>query len=331
MKRKMSDWQKLQAYLTPGQEVVLLVHEKPDGDCLGSALGFGLFLQDKGYEPVLYLPKPIPQQYDFLPGKAMIKVAAEGSVPEKTTIIAIDCGDLQRWNYSIPSSSPILNVDHHVSNTMFGVVNVVNTNASAAGEIIYQIMCEADWNITSEVATCLYVAISTDTGSFRYSNVTPETFRIAGELVRAGAELDLIRNELFESRPLTELITMGRALESLTFSAQSRVACAHLSHAVLSKENLLDAETDGIIGMMRATEGVELAIVFKEPESGKVRVSFRSKSYVDVNQLAQLFQGGGHPRAAGCTIEGEITEVISRVVSEANRLVTEGSIDERGN
>jgi len=327
----MSDWQNLQAYLTPGQDVILLVHEKPDGDCLGSALGVGLFLQDLGYSPVVYLPKPIPPQYDFLPGKAMIKVVAEGAVPENTTIIAVDCGDLQRWDYVIPSSSPIINIDHHISNTMFGVINIVDTNASATGEIMYEIMMDANWTITPAVATCLYVAISTDTGSFRYSNVTPKTFRIAGELVKVGADLDLIRNVLFESRPLAELVTMGRALESLAFSAQNKVASAQLSYAVLSKENLLDADTDGLIGMMRATEGVELALVFKEPEPGKVRVSLRSKSYVDVNQLAQLFQGGGHPRAAGCTIEGEITEIASRVLSAANRFVVEGSNNERGN
>lgn len=327
----MSDWQKLQAYLTLGQEVTLLVHEKPDGDCLGSALGLGMFLQAQGYVPWLYLPSPLPELFNFLPGQEMIKVVAQGFVPENTPVIAVDCGDLQRWDYTIPVSSPLLNIDHHVSNTMFGLVNVVDTTAAATGEILYQVMREAGWVITSAVATCLYVAISTDTGSFRYSNVTPETFRIAGELVKAGADLDLIRNELFERRPLAELVTMGLALKSLTFSAERKIASVQLDYALLSKEKLLDADTDGIIGMIRATDGVELALIFKEPEPGKVKVSLRSKSYVDVNQLAQHFQGGGHPRAAGCTISGEFADIYTRVMSEACRAVAKECKNERGN
>jgi len=320
----MSDWQKLQAYLSPERKIVLLVHEKPDGDCLGSALGLGLFLRELGYCPEIYLPKPIPQLYSFLPGQELIKFKADGAVPENTTVIAVDCGDEKRWDYDLPGSCPLINIDHHISNTMFGVVNIVDTMAAATGEIIYRLMSEAAWELTPDAATCLYVAISTDTGSFRYSNVTPETFRIAGELVAAGADMELVRYELYEKRPLAEILTMKQALETLYFTAEGKIAVARLSYEALSRENLLDTDTDGLIGMLRATDGVELALLFKELEPGTVKVSIRSKSYVDANKLAQSFQGGGHPRASGCTVKGSLRKVEENILKEARLAVAEG-------
>lgn len=325
----MTDWQKLQAYLKKGQEIVLLVHEKPDGDCLGSALGMGIFLQEQGYLPVLYLPNPLPGLYRFLPGQEIIRVTRQ-PVPENAVVIAIDCGDVQRWEYDIPHGNTLLNIDHHASNTRFGALNLVDTSAAATGEILYKLMKEARWAITPGAATCLYVAISTDTGSFRYSNVTPATFRIAGDLVDAGADLDLVRNELYENRPLEELLIMQKALETLTFTADGEIALARLPYETLKEKDLLDTDTDGIIGIMRGTEGVELALLFKEQEPGRVKVSLRSKSRVDVNRLALKFEGGGHPRAAGCTILGLFDRVVERVTAEGCRSVEEASRNERG-
>lgn len=325
----MSRWSLIQDRLKPGGEIVLLVHEKPDGDCLGSALGLGLFLKEQGYRPVLYLPKPVPELYRFMPGQELIKIVEKGAVPEHTPIIAVDCGDTQRWEYQIPSSSQLLNIDHHISNTMFGVVNIVDPKASATGEILYELMIEAGGTVSADMATCLYVAVNTDTGSFRYSNVAAKTFRIAGELVAAGADLNLVRNELFEKRPLVELLTMKNALENLTFTSEGKIASAQLPYEVLRRDNLQDPDTDGLIGMMRATEGVELALLFKELEPNLVKVSFRSKSFVDSNKLAQHFQGGGHPRAAGCTIKGQLAETAEKVMQLAREAITEGNSNER--
>jgi len=319
----MTKWQEINKWLKEGQEVILLVHEKPDGDCIGSALGFGLFLKTKGFKPVLYLPVPLPVLYTFLPGQELIRVCSPGTLREETPVIAIDCADTKRLGYTVPASSPLINIDHHISNAMFGVVNIVDTHAAAAGEVIYRIIEEEDGPLPPDIATCLYVAIVTDTGSFRYSNVTSETFRIAGNLVLAGADLESVRNRLFESRPLMELLLLNKALETLSITAEGKIMSAQLPYEVLHKENWHDPDTDGLIGIMRATEGVEVALLFKELEPQLVKVSLRSKSYVDANKLARQFEGGGHPRAAGCTVYGPLDQVIRQVMAEAEKAVNE--------
>lgn len=327
----MRKWQEIIKHLNKNQEVALLVHEKPDGDCLGSALALGLYLQEIGYKPVLYLPEPISSLYKFLPGQEFIRVVTNGLLSDNSAFIAVDCADEERWSYQLPQNSILLNIDHHVSNTLFGEVSLVDSQAAATGEIIYRIITDEGGTITPEIATCLYVAISTDTGSFRYSNVTPTTFSIAGELVKAGADLDLIRQELFEKRPLTELLTMKKALETLSITAEGRIAAAYLSYEMLQEDEILDPDTDGLISLLRSTDGVELALIFKELESQVVKVSLRSKSYLDVNKLAQRFNGGGHPRAGGCTIKGQLDRVMKEVMAAAVQAIEEEIPSERSN
>lgn len=329
----MNKWQEMLGYLDKDQEVTLLVHEKPDGDCLGSALALGLFLQEKGYKPVLYLPHTLAEIYTFLPGQEIIRIVPSGLLPINKNIIAVDCADEGRWDYKVPENSILLNIDHHVSNSLFGEVYLVDSKAAATGEIIYRIITEEGGTVTPEIATCLYVALSTDTGSFRFSNVTPDTFRIAGQLVQAGADLDLIRQELFEKRPLIEVLTMKKSLETLAFHAGGKIASAYLSNEVIQQEELLDPDTDGLIGILRSTVGVELALVFKELKPQLVKVSLRSKSYLDVNKLAQIFNGGGHPRASGCTINGHLDQVMEQVMAAALQAIEidEESLSERSN
>lgn len=326
----MVRWQEMRTYLKKGQEVALLVHEKPDGDCIGSALALGLFLQEKGLKPILYLPAPLSPLFSFLPGQEMIRVVSSCTMSQEM-VIAVDCADEHRWDYNVSEQCTLLNIDHHISNNLFGKVNLVDSRAAATGEIIYRIISEEGGTVTPEIATCLFVALSTDTGSFRYSNVTAETFRIAGQLVQAGADLDLIRRELYDKRPLTELLTMKEAMGALSFEAEGRIVYTVLANEVLQQKNLLDPDTDGLIGILRSTEGVELALLFKEIEPQLVKISLRSKSYLDVNKLAQKFQGGGHPRAGGCTIKGQLADVMEQVLTAAKLAIDEESPSGRSN
>jgi len=319
----MSTWQNLKSYLQDTKEVILLIHEKPDGDCLGSALGLGHHLSSEGYQPVIYHPEQIPSIYDFLPGQEMITLYQEKDLPVGIPIITIDCADLGRILYNLPQDVPIINIDHHRSNNSFGVFNLVNAQAAATGEIIYELLVEAGQKISAETATCLYVAISADTGSFRYSNTTAQTFKIAGELLDLGARIDYIRENLFDRHPLSELLTIKLALTNMQFSLDGKLAWSILTNEDLVRNNLLDVDTESVISLLRSVEGVETAIVFKELEPSQVKISFRSKNYLDVNQLANEFGGGGHARAAGCSLEGKIKEISGRVLERAESLLLE--------
>lgn len=313
----MSDWQELQRRLAGSERVVLLVHEKPDGDCLGAALALGLGLKDRGYKPVLLLPQPIPQIYEFLPGQDLIEVRPPGEINENNAVIAIDCTDLERTEYTLVGDNPMINIDHHISNTFFGGLNIVDTGAAATAEIIYRLFQEGLAKITPDMATLLYVAVSTDTGSFIYSNTTPQTLRIASELLVLKADLDLIRKNLHEKRPYGELVMVKTALCSLFLQGEDRIIGCKLTYSDLCKNNLITTDTDGLVGMLRATDGVEIALLFKELSPGVIKVSLRSKEYADVNKLAGELGGGGHPRAAGCTVRGKLNDVVDHVVSLA--------------
>ena len=305
----MNDWQQIKSYLQGYHEIILLVHDKPDGDCLGSGLALCLGLSELGYKPVMLLPEAIPEIYHFLPGQQYVEIRTVSALPERLPVITVDCTDMERLNYVINSSNPILNIDHHVSNNYFGQLNIIDTDAAATGEIIYALFQEASVKITPDIATCLYVAISTDTGSFIYSNTTAKSLRIASDLLSKKTNLDLIRSELHEKRPLAELLTIKAALENLFISKDGKIIVCALAHNELKKKNLLTTETDGLIGMLRATEGVEVALLFKELQPELVKVSLRSKTYLDVNLLAGEFNGGGHAGAAGCTINGDLQNI----------------------
>lgn len=308
----MSNWLEISSLIKDYQEIILVVHEKPDGDCLGSALALGLYLQGEGYQPLLYHAEPIAPHYDFLPGQELIKIEAGQNLPAGKPIIALDCADLSRISYDLPTNAPLLNLDHHYSNSLFGDFNLVDPTAAATGEIIFALLPRE--KITPEIATCLYVALSSDTGSFSYSNTTAQTFFIASQLLKQGAAIELIREHLFARRPLKELLMIKLALAKMQFALKGKVVWSVLSYQVLAEDDLLETDTESVISLLRSVEGVELALVFKELEAGRVKISFRSKKVCNVNLLAQEFGGGGHARAAGCSLEGNLTEITKNVI-----------------
>lgn len=319
----MSDWPKVWALLSGKREVDLLVHEKPDGDCLGSALAMALCLKELKFSPRLLLPEKLPGIYEFLPGREFVEITTETVLKPQSLVIAIDCADVSRLGYTLPEQGCILNIDHHVSNERYGSLNIVDTTAGAAGEIIYRLLRESQTPVTPDIATCLYVALATDTGTFSYTNTTLETFRIAGELVSSGADMAAIRFNLYEQRPLTELLMVKEALVSLLLSSDGQVISCVLPYENMKDKNLLNVEADGLLNLMRSTKGVELALLFKEIEPGIIKVSLRSKSFFDVNSLAREYSGGGHPCAAGCTIKGELDPTRKMVLERANEIIKE--------
>lgn len=320
----MPDWNALCSVLAASKQVHILIHDKADGDALGSALAIAYGLQANGKTAEILYSEDVPYLYRFLPGLEMVKKHAPGPLDHQIPIIAVDCADEKRSVYTLTDKNIVVNLDHHISNNYFGALNIVDATASAVGEIIYRLFKDALITITPHMATCLYVAISTDTGSFSYSNTTADTMKIAGELIDLGADLDIIRQNLHEKKPLSELLTVKSALANLFFSSEAKIIGSFLDYAYLKENNLLNADTDGLIGLLRSTEGTEVTLLLKEIAPGEVKVSLRSKVYVDVNDIASEFGGGGHARAAGCTIKGNLTEVKARLINKIEQYLNIG-------
>lgn len=316
----------LQEIIAKKQPVLIATHENPDGDCLGSGLALAQALKDKGLQVSVVNKDPIPENYFYLAGSQDILLPASSNIDFPVAIV-VDCSDLERLGFDLKQIcgglEKIINIDHHVSNTFFGDYNFVDTNVSATGEIIYKILEKAAIPISSEIATALYTAIVTDSGSFQYESTSPETLMIASKLLAAGANLSQIRKNLWDNTPLVSIKALQLALNSLNLSADGKLAWVSLEKAQLDRIGATSKHLDGLVNFPRSIAGVEVGILFKEIEYEMVRVSFRSKEYFDVNTLAKAFGGGGHKRAAGCTIKAPLNQAIQEVIAVAEKMLAE--------
>lgn len=295
--------------LRKAPKVALFSHVSPDGDCIGTMLGIGLALEKLGQEVYFYNPDPIPRNLSFLPGVNRIQTTLPNPFPQ--TLFFVDCSDMQRVNLrkeQIPEGSIVLNLDHHVSNQNFGSVNWVDTEASASGEVAFELIRELQIKLTPEIATNLYTAILTDTGSFQYSSTNSRTHRIAAELLECGISLVNIHNQIFDQKPLAKVKLLQHALNQLQLSADGKCAIMSLRMKDFAASGAEESLSEGLVDHARSIQGVEVAILLKEIDTRKVRVGLRSNLWFNVNELAARFGGGGHKRAAGCTMEATIEE-----------------------
>ncbi len=310
--------------LRKAPKVALFSHISPDGDCIGSMLGIGLALEAMGKEVIMFNPDPLPYNLKFLPGADKIQDFLPNPLPE--TVLFVDCADLQRTKLTegdFPPGIVILNIDHHISNRNFGHINWVDPQASATGELAYELLKLLEVPLKEDIATNIYTAILTDTGSFKYSNTTAKTHQIAGELINFGINLGYIHHEVLDQTPLAKLRLLQRALNRLEIFAQGQSAIITLSNSDLEESGALDSHSEGIIEHGRTLEGVEVAALLKEAKAGTVRVSLRSNQWCDVNTIAAHFGGGGHQRAAGCTLHlslDDARKVVMEKIEEAINL-----------
>ncbi len=315
----------LKAILKTVKRISIFSHVRPDGDAIGSSLGLQRILHTNTGLPVyLYCPDVIPAKYDFLPGVEQFLRELEGSV-EQDLVFVLDCSDLDRLDYlkeKIQQHPRLINIDHHVTNDFFGKYNLVDTRAAATGEMLYQLSRAWGFHVDFEAALCLYSAIVSDTGSFKYDNTTPETLRITAELLQKGVQPSLVSQRLFDERPYTTLALLGEALKSLTLDQDDKIAWMSIDDDGIEKCGAKPEELDGFVNYLRDIENVEVGIFFYHARVGNTKVGFRSKS-MDVARIASAFGGGGHPRAAGCTVEDEPSMVIKRVLNAVHAFVDE--------
>jgi phosphoesterase RecJ-like protein len=293
------------------EKIAIISHLNPDGDALGSSLSLYSILKKIGKEVnIVNVTSPLPHFLDFLPNYNEI----QNRVPEKYDLmISCDCGSFDRLG--IEERPPFLiNIDHHISNTNFGDINLVE-DAVSTSQVIFRLLKDIGVNIDKESAICLYTALVTDSGNFQYDNVDSEAFEMAAELLRCGVESGYVAKMLFERDRVEKLKFLSKALETLELFLEQKVACVEITKEMFEVTGATKNDSEGLVNMIRKVESVEVAMVLREEEEG-VKVSLRSKNYVDVSKIAVKFGGGGHIRASGATIKGKGFEEIKNMILE---------------
>jgi len=307
----------------PGR-ALMLGHVHPDADVLGTLLGAGLALEKAGWSVVYGGPHAAPSVLDFLPGIERYTRLARLDGRFDFALLT-DCPNPARTEGLIDQArdavATIVNVDHHPDNRRYGHVNWVDASAAATGEMIHALLTAWPAAITPDIATNLFTAVHTDTGSFRYSNVTADTFRIAAELTAAGAAPSVVSNALYERRPVDALGHLGRALSLVRVSEDGRVAWLALPHGTVPESFV---ESEELVNYPRSIASVRVACLLREV-NGAVKVSLRGKGDVDVQAVAARFGGGGHKNAAGFTLTAPSLEQATRDVLAAVRLAVSGA------
>lgn len=303
-------------------KIAIMSHIMPDGDNVGSCLALFNGLKKAGKAVRLILDDDIPKVYKFLEGSDLVE--RPGKYESFDVVIALDCGDAGRLGKSglYLENNFVINIDHHISNTNFGNLNQVDAKASATGEIIYEVIKLLGIAVDREISECLYTAIVTDTGQFQYSNTTPKTHQIAGELINNGVNVSLMFERIYQNSSKEKVVLMKMALSSLEFYHNDSISCISLSLSQMQEANAREEDSDGMINLARDIECVEVAVFLKELEPGKIKVGLRSKKVVDVAAVALKFGGGGHVRASGCTLYGTVVEakekILDAIIEEFN-------------
>ena len=288
--------------LKAANKILITAHIQPDGDAIGSTLATMQILRAMNKPAQIYIDDEVRNNLKFLPCAEEIKRPEAGEKFDADLLLILDTSPDRIGNVAKMTDAPILNIDHHVTNKNDAGDLYLDSDAAATCEIIFKLAKELDAAITADIATCLYTGLSTDTGFFKFSNTRAETFKIAAELVTCGVVPNLVSEEL-EKRSLSEIFGMRTALNSLKFFYGGRVAGMFIT---LEEMKQIDS-TEAFIGMIRVIDGVEVAFVISEREEKVCRVSMRSKG-VDVAKIANGLGGGGHVRAAGCTLYTTLEE-----------------------
>jgi phosphoesterase RecJ-like protein len=318
--------------LRQNQKFLILTHYRPDGDALGSQLAVALLLKDLGKDVTVWNDDPVPAKFVFLPHSHLVQ-HPPAEPQEFDVVIAVDTASWQRAGVAtkrIKAHKHFINIDHHVSNEKFAEINWIVPTSPATGQIIFQLVKAGGFTLTSEIATCLFAAISTDTGSFAYSNTTAECLNVAAELVQAGVNVGELSRHIYESYPYARLQLLQRALADLTLADRNRIAYYWITNEMYQQTGAKREDTEGLIDYARAIEGVVVAVLFEElanAEAGKIRISIRSKNAkLDANSIARQFGGGGHREAAGARLTGEPHAVEHQVVGVISKALQEAGL-----
>jgi phosphoesterase RecJ-like protein len=289
---------------------LLTSHARPDGDSIGSQLALAFALDALGKPVRIVNADRAPDHYQDFPGMDRIEIA--GAVPpdlEADALIVLECSELSRTGVRGLDDHFIINIDHHGGNRMYGMLNWFDESAAACGEMVFDVIRELNVELTREIATHIYLAILTDTGSFHHSNITPRTFEICRRTVEAGVNPAIMARRIFDSNSFGKLKLIGALLDSMELVDAGRLAVLYLDDAMLEACGCTHNDTEGLINLPLTAREIQAVVFFKAGSDGTVRVSMRSKYDVDVRVVATAYGGGGHKNAAGFTVDGPLTAV----------------------
>jgi phosphoesterase RecJ-like protein len=306
------------------RKVLVVGHENPDGDAIGSMLGMALMLEKAGKTVRCSWPGPseMPRRYRFLPGWHTFTMPSERTAVE--LVVAVDCSNVVRFEGSdsmFGEDIKIINIDHHPDNTFFGYANVVDTKASAVAEILYLYADKLGLDLDEDAALCLYVGILTDTGRFQFGNTSETTLRVASEMVGMGVDPNLVFRNVYQSDSLQYLRLCGHVLSSAIFDESLGLIYGSVTQEEMKSRGVTMDEIQNLIDYLRTLKGHSVAALFKELQSGYIHVSLRSGAGIDVGSIARRLGGGGHRAAAAYTSEKKgIGEALAELRQEIVKL-----------
>lgn len=295
--------------------IVILAHENPDGDAIGCCMGMRLALQQLGKNVDVIIPE-YPKCFKFLPGIKETKKDSE--IENYDLAIALDCATtklLSTWNKYFESAKTKIVIDHHASNSMYGDLNYVDPKSPACAQTLAIILSYFNIEITKDIATCLLTGIITDTGGFAYSGVNADTFEIAAKLVEQGINVYSIYQKVFLNMSQSKFNLHKIATDRLELFEKGKISYTYITKNDEKQVNAETGDYEGIVEIGRNIDGVEVSIFLRETEKG-IKVSLRSKDYLNASEICAAFGGGGHTRAAGCTMVGTIDQVKMQVINK---------------
>lgn len=312
----MGSFTKLKDILNTGDNFLLICHEQPDGDALGSLLALSEALEANGKKVSMVCCDAVPEVFSFLPGTERIQ--SDFLIGNSEAIVLLDNGDLRRTGFpkrvltAKEKNIPIVNIDHHPKNDLWkaATINYVDESSSSSSELVYDILCGLDWKITPKIATLLLAGIFTDTGGFHHTNTSEKVLNIVSDLLSKGAKLKLVSDKISNFHSVTRLKLWGIALNRMLINKKLGIVSSFLLRSEIEKLNASEDEVSGLINLMNSVPESKISLLLYEASDGNIRGSLRTESSaIDVSALAKLCGGGGHKKAAGFSLRGKIEKI----------------------
>lgn len=304
---------------------LISTHVNPDPDALASELAMALYLKALGKKVHVVNTDPVPSRFQFLPTIEMVKEYKDGQTLDYDVAIVLDCGDLHRIEKVknlILKGKVLVNFDHHLTNDHFGTLNLIRPQASSTAEVLFDFLKYAKARLNREMAQLLYLGVMTDTGSFRYDSTTVHTHKVAGELMKFDFSVSELYRRIYERVTFEDLRLFTKVINRFETLYKGRVVCIELKKNILKKFSEEFDVRDKVFTFLRAIRGVEVIIIYSDHTPKQTRVNFRSQgNRVNVAQLAYVFGGGGHRKASGCMVSGNISEARKKVLTELDKIL----------
>ncbi|MBA3640276.1 MAG: bifunctional oligoribonuclease/PAP phosphatase NrnA [Acidobacteria bacterium] len=306
------------------QRFLITSHARPDGDSIGSQLAMAFALDALGKQVRIVNSDPAPDHYQDFPGMERIEIAARVEKPDVDAVIVMECSDLTRTGVAGLEQEFLVNIDHHAGNRMYGALNWHDESSAACGEMVFDLIRALGVPLSLEIATHVYLAILTDTGSFHHSHITPRTFDICRQCVEAGVTPAVMARRVFDSNSFGKLKLIGALLDDMELVDEGRLAVLYMDDQMLAATGSTNNDTEGLINLPLTAREIQAVVFFKVTGTGDVRVSMRSKYDVDVREVASEFGGGGHKNAAGFTVTGHLADLRAGIVNRIVRAIAQG-------